>query len=129
MNKVIIIGRLGQDAEVKNINGTNIVNFSVATSEKWKDKQGQMQEKTEWHSVSAFNKDSLAPYLVKGTQVSIDGSIRYSKSGEGDSVKYFTTINAQRIELLGSGSQSTTPSQGIAQPSTQESEGNMDLPF
>ena len=84
INKVILIGNLGRDPEVRfSQDGTKIVNFSVATSERWKDKQtGEPREKTEWHRVVLFNErlaDVAEKYLKKGSKVYIEGALQTSK--------------------------------------------------
>lgn len=83
VNKVIILGRLGNDPEVRNFqNGGQVVNFRVATSDRYKDKDGNQQERTEWHSVAIFN-DKLgeiaARYLRKGAQVYLEGQLQTRK--------------------------------------------------
>ena len=79
VNKVILIGRLGSDVEYKQTqSGSPIAKLSLATSDKWKDKQGQPQEKTEWHRVILWNKlaDIANQYLVKGSQVYLEGKLQ-----------------------------------------------------
>ena len=76
LNKVILIGRLGRDPECRYMpNGEAVCNFSVATSEKWKDQSGQPKERTEWHSITMYRKlaEIAAQYLKKGSQVYIEG--------------------------------------------------------
>jgi single-strand DNA-binding protein len=94
VNKAIIIGRLGNDPDLKDTrNGGQIANLSVATSETWKDKSGEKQERTEWHRVVIFN-ENLAKlagqYLGKGDQVYLEGSIRTRKY-EKDGIEKYTT--------------------------------------
>ena len=94
VNKAIIIGRLGNDPDIKDTrNGGQIANLSIATSETWKDKSGEKQERTEWHRVVIFN-ENLAKlagqYLSKGDQVYLEGSIRTRKY-EKDGVEKYTT--------------------------------------
>lgn len=105
MNRVVLIGNLGADADLKVFgDGNSVLNFSVATSEKWTDKtSGEKKEKTEWHRCKKFGKSgALAEYLKKGTKVAVEGSVRYG-SYEKDGVKQYTTeINVDRLELLGS---------------------------
>lgn len=83
VNKVIIVGNLGKDPEVRNFqNGGKVVNLRLATSETWKDKQGQKQEKTEWHSVAIFNEklgEIAEKYLRKGSKVYIEGKLETRK--------------------------------------------------
>ena len=79
VNKVILIGHLGQDPEVKAMsNGKSVCNFSLATSESWKDKNGQKTEKTEWHRIVMFGKvaDICGQYLQKGSQIYIEGKLQ-----------------------------------------------------
>ena len=83
VNKVIIVGNLGSDPEVKQFaNGGSVTRIAVATSEQWNDKQtGERREQTEWHRISLFNKlgEIAAQYLRKGSQVYIEGSLRTNK--------------------------------------------------
>lgn len=94
INKVTLLGRLGKDAEVKSFdNGNSVINFSLATSEIYKDKEGNKQEQTEWHNVAYFVKNySIAEYLKKGSLVYVDGQIKtrsYESNGEK---RYITEI-------------------------------------
>jgi single-strand DNA-binding protein len=95
LNKVELIGRLGKDPEVKTLqNGSPVANFSVATSEKWKDKRsGEMQEKTEWHNIVVWNEKTIEfieKYLNKGDLVRIEGKIQ-TRSWEKDGEKKYAT--------------------------------------
>lgn len=106
LNKVMIIGHLGADPDVKALaSGSSVCNLSVATSEKWKDKKsGEMQEKTEWHRVSMFGKlaDVAADYLQKGDAVYIEGSLQTRKWQDNDgNDRYSTDIKAFRMLMLG----------------------------
>lgn len=105
VNKVILVGHLGRDPEVKYAaNGNAIASISVATSERWKDKQGQQQERTEWHRVKAFGRlaEIMGEYLTKGAQVYIEGSIRTDKyTGQDGAEKYATYIVASEMQMLG----------------------------
>jgi len=105
INKVILIGRLGRDPEVRNISDDRTVtNFSIATSEEWKDKDtGEKKERTEWHRIVAFNRlgEICAEYLSKGKMVYVEGRIQ-TRSWEQDGVtKYTTEIIASNIQFLG----------------------------
>lgn len=116
INKVIIVGHLGQDPEVKFMpSGGAVANVSVATSESWKDKQtGQPQERTEWHRVCFFNRlaEIVGEYLGKGSQVYIEGSLRTRKwQDQGGQDKYTTEIVASEMQMLG-GRAGTTETQG-----------------
>ena len=105
MNKVILIGNLGQDAELRYTpGGAAVTTLSLATTERWNDKDGGKQERTEWHRVILWGKtaESLAPYLLKGKQISVEGKIQTRKweDKEGND-RYTTEIRADRVELLG----------------------------
>ena len=105
VNKVILVGNLGNDPEVKYTQGgMAITTLSVATTSVRKDKDGQQIEKTEWHRVKLFGKlgEIAGEYLKKGRQVYIEGSIRYDKFTGTDGVeKYFTDIVADEMQMLG----------------------------
>ena len=108
VNKVILIGNLGADPDVKTTaGGTVITTLSVATSESWKDKQsGEQQERTEWHRVKLFGRlaEIAGEYLAKGRPVYIEGSIRTDKYTDKDGVqRYATDIIASELQMLGSG--------------------------
>ncbi|MGB3269899.1 MAG: single-stranded DNA-binding protein [Rhodanobacter sp.] len=107
VNKVILIGNLGSDPEVRSTGGgTTVCSFSLATSESWTDKQsGEKQERTEWHRIKIFGRlgEIAGEYLKKGRQVYIEGSIRTDKFTGKDGVeKYFTDIIANEMQMLGS---------------------------
>ena len=105
VNKVIIIGNLGKDAEIRyTASGTAVSTFSLATTDVWTDKAGQRQEKTEWHRVVLWGKaaESLGEYLVKGKQVYVEGRLQTRQWDDKDGNKRYTTeIRADRIVLLG----------------------------
>ncbi len=106
VNKVIIVGNLGRDPEVRYMpDGGAIANISVATTESWKDKSGEKQERTEWHRVAFFGKlaEIAGEYLKKGSQVYVEGSLRTRKwqDKEGKD-RYTTEIVADRMQMLGS---------------------------
>jgi len=106
VNKVIIIGNLGRDPETRYMpEGGAITNISVATTEKWKDKNGEMQEKTEWHRVAFFGKlaEIAGEYLKKGSQVYVEGRLQTRKWQDKDGQdKYMTEIVANQMQMLGS---------------------------
>jgi single-strand DNA-binding protein len=94
VNKVILIGNLGKDPEIRYTQaGEPIANFSLATNEAWTDKSGQKQERTEWHRVEVFGKPAqvVRDYLTKGRQVYLEGSIRYDEWTDKDGNKRNTT--------------------------------------
>lgn len=107
INKVILVGHLGKDPEVKYLpSGSAVANITVATSESWKDKQsGDKQERTEWHNVVFFNRlaEIVGEYLKKGAQVYVEGSLRTRKwqDKEGKD-RYTTEIVASEMQMLGS---------------------------
>jgi len=106
INKVILVGNLGNDPDVKATQGgTTITTISVATSEQWKDKQtGQAQERTEWHRVKFFGRlaEIAGDYLRKGSQVYIEGSLRTDKYTDKNGVERYTTdIIANEMQMLG----------------------------
>jgi single-strand DNA-binding protein len=106
VNKVIIVGNLGRDPETRYMpDGGAITNISVATTDKWKDKNGEMQEKTEWHRVAFFGKlaEIAGEYLKKGSQVYVEGRLQTRKWQDKDGAdKYTTEIVADRMQMLGS---------------------------
>jgi single-strand DNA-binding protein len=90
LNKVILIGNLGKDPEIRYTQqGEPIANFSLATSERWTDKSGQKQERTEWHRVEVFGKTAqiVRDYCSKGKQVYLEGSIKYDEWTDKDGNK------------------------------------------
>jgi len=106
INKVILVGNLGHDPDVSYTpSGTAKVRFSLATSERWRDKStGELEERTEWHRVIAWGKvgESCAEYLSKGRQVYVEGRLQ-TRQWEKDGVtKYTTEVIATEIKLLGS---------------------------
>jgi len=105
VNKVILIGNLGNDPEMKYTQGgMAICTLSLATTSVRKDKDGNQQEKTEWHRVKLFGKlgEIAGEYLKKGRSVYIEGSIRYDKfTGQDGVEKYFTDIVADEMQMLG----------------------------
>ncbi len=106
INKVILIGRLGQDPEVRYTpDGTAVANFSIATSEEWKDKNsGEKKERTEWHKIVAWRRlgEICGEYLSKGRQVYIEGRIQTRSWDDKDGNKRYTTeIIATDVQFLG----------------------------
>ncbi len=104
VNKVMVVGHLGQNAELKYTpSGAAVSTLSVATSESWKDKAGAKQEKTEWHRIVVWGKTAevLAEYLTKGRLVCVEGKLQ-TRTWEKDGQKRYTTeIRADRVTLLG----------------------------
>ena len=106
VNKVILIGNLGRDPETRYTTGGDAVtNLNIATSEQWKDKSGEKQERTEWHRVVLFGRQAeiAGEYLKKGRSVYIEGRLQTRKYTDKDGVeKYSTEVVADRMQLLGS---------------------------
>lgn len=108
LNKAQVIGNIGKDAEVRyTAGGTAVANFSLATSEQWRDKEsGEKKERTEWHKIVVWGKtaEALSPYLLKGKQVYVEGALQTRKWQDKDgNDKYTTEIRSDRIVLLGGG--------------------------
>ena len=107
LNKVILIGRLGKDPEVRYMpNGEAVCNFSVATSESWKDQNGQRQERTEWHNITMYRRlaEIAGQYLKKGSQVYLEGRIqsrKYTDKNGAERTAY--DIIANEMKMLGGG--------------------------
>lgn len=121
LNKVILIGRLGRDPETRYMpNGEAVCNFSVATSEKYTDKNGQRQEATEWHNVTMYRKlaEIAGKYLTKGSQVYLEGKIQSRKYQGKDGIERTAyEIIANEMKMLGGNSQA-------AQEQPKQAQGN-----
>ena len=117
VNKVILVGNLGKDPEVRYTQtGSAVANFSIATSEQWNDRDGKKQERTEWHNIVVWGKQAehCGQYLSKGRQVYVEGSIRTrSYDDKSGNKRYITEIVAQRIQFLGGGGGTRLPQQGM----------------
>ena len=107
VNKVILVGNLGRDAELRYTpGGAAVATLNLATTEVWNDKGGQRQEKTEWHRIVLWGKqaESLQEYLTKGKQIYVEGRLQTRQWDDKDGNKRYTTeIKADRITLLGGG--------------------------
>jgi len=127
VNKVIIVGNLGQNPETRQMpSGGAVTNISVATSETWKDKQtGEKKERTEWHRVVFFNRlaEVVAQYLTKGSKVYIEGQLRTRKwQADDGSDRYSTEILAREMQMLDSrqNTQSNTSQSNTSQTDAHE---------
>ena len=145
LNKVLLIGRLGADPEVKQmVNGKSVARLSLATSQSWKDKNTcEKKEKTEWHRVVVFNEglvNVVQQYLKKGAQVYVEGqlSTRKWKDEQSGQDKYSTEILIQgynsSLTMLGGGNQNSIPSQDSKQNfddnnSIAQNDMDDDIPF
>ena len=126
LNKVLLIGRLGADPEIKQmVNGKSVARLSLATSQSWKDKStGEKKEKTEWHRVVVFNEglvNVVQQYLKKGAQIYVEGQLntRKWKDEQSGQDKYSTEVVIQgynsSLTMLGGGNQNSMPSQDTKQ--------------
>lgn len=140
LNKAQIIGRLGNEPEVRYMpNGEAVANLSVATSERWKDKQGQPQEKTEWHRITMYRRQAevAGDYLKKGSLVYIEGRLETRKWQDNNGQdRYTTEIIADRMKMLeGRQDGQAAPKQNGSQPAQNmqqnmtEPEFDQEIPF
>ena len=140
VNKVILLGNLGRDPEVKyTASGVPVAKFSVATNERFKDRQGQWQDRTEWHNVVAWHRlaEIVGEYCREGSKLYVEGKLQTStwEDRQNGGKKYRTEIVARDIVLLGSkddgqGTSGETPSEeSTLQPTPAESEAGDEIPF
>lgn len=141
INKVILVGNLGKDPEVRHLeNGASVANFPLATTETYKDKNGNRQDQTEWHNIVLWRglAQIAEKYLSKGSQVYIEGKIRSRSWQDKDgNTRYTTEIVGDNMTMLGGRSNDNSPSKGAeavseakAQPVQKDSnEEDDDLPF
>lgn len=105
VNKVILVGNIGQDPEVRYMpNGNAVANLSLATSESWKDQQGQMQERTEWHRLTMYRRlaEIAGEYLRKGSQIYVEGKLQTRKwQDQQGQDRYTTEIIVDQMQMLG----------------------------
>ena len=138
VNKVILVGRLGADPQLKYTpSGRANVNFNLATNAVWKDQEGNQQEKTDWHRVSAWGKlaEIIGEWLKKGSYVYIEGRLQTRSYEDSNGVKkYITEVVATDLEMLGKKGEGAPASEEA--PSSEEvpmqegqQEGGEDLPF
>ena len=135
VNKVILIGNCGNDPEIRYMpSGGAVANFSIATSEKWKDKQtGESKEKTEWHRVVFFGKlaEIIEQYVHKGTKVYVEGKLQTRKwQDKGGTDHYTTEIIGGQMQLLGSKQgDSGYPAQSAQNPRQQSHSPQASMPM
>ena len=135
VNKVILIGNLGRDPDVRYMaSGDPVTNISIATSETWKDKNtGETKEKTEWHSVVFYRAlaDIVGKYLVKGSKIYIEGRLQTRKwQDQSGHDRYTTEIVANEMQMLDSkGTGQTQKTQQPQQPNRYDPTINEDIPF
>lgn len=136
VNKVILIGNLGRDPEVRfTQGGTAVANFTMATTERWSDPSGEKKEKTEWHRVVVWGKQAeiAGEYLRKGKQVYVEGSLQTREWTDREGQKRYTTeVRAQRFQLLGRADDRSQVPAGSAVEEVAEPSGGFqedDIPF
>lgn len=128
VNKAIIVGNLGRDPEMRYLpSGEAVANLAIATTDKYKNKSGEMVESTEWHKVSFFGRlgEVCGEYLKKGSQVYIEGSLKTRKYTDKDGVeKYATEIRGDRMQMLGSkGNEGAAQHPASQRPSSSAPQG------
>jgi len=128
INKVILVGNLGQDPDTKAMpSGMTVCNLRIATSESWKDKQsGEMKEQTEWHSVALFGRlaEVAGEYLRKGSQVYIEGRLRTRKwQDKSGNDRYTTEIVGNEMQMLGGGGRGLAGGEGRSSGSSRAAAG------
>ncbi len=138
VNKVILIGNLGRDPEMKyTAEGVAICNITIATSERWKDNDGEQQEKTEWHRIVAFKRlaEIMGQFLKKGSQVYIQGKLQTRKwQDQNNQDRYTTEVVASDMLLLGArATESKEAPSGFRKPAEQKQStddfADDDIPF
>lgn len=104
LNKVILIGNVGKDPEVRFVGTDKVANFTLATTETWKDRNGEKKENTEWHNIVVWRNsaDVVEKYVKKGSQLYVEGKLTTRKwKDQSGNERYTTEIQAQSIQLLG----------------------------
>ena len=131
VNKVIVLGNLGKDPDVRHLpNGDAVCNFSLATTESWKDKNGQKQDKTEWHNIVLFRKlaEIAGEYLKKGRPAYIEGRLQTRKWTDKEGKERYTTeIIGEQMQMLG-GKDDAKPTAPEA-PKADFDDMENDIPF
>jgi single-strand DNA-binding protein len=132
VNRVILIGNLGRDPDLRYTpSGQPVAKFPIATSERWKDKDGQLQQRTDWHNIVAWGRQAevCKEYLKKGSPLYIEGRIQSRSYDDKDgNRKYITEIVANRIQMLGRKEEGPSEEGIPPEPETEEAEGD-DIPF
>lgn len=121
INKAIIVGNVGKDPEIRYMpNGEAVANFSIATSDSWKDKSGVKQERTEWHNVVAYRKlaDIIGQYVKSGMPLYIEGKLQTRKWEKDGITRYSTEIIADEMQMLGARAQDNDS--GYTKPQAQQ---------
>jgi len=125
MNKIILCGRLGKDPDVKDVNGVTLTKFSIATSKKFKDKQGNPQEQTTWHNIDTWAAlaDNCGKYLSKGRQVLVEGEIQNRQYEKEGVTCYATSVRASNVQFLGSASETAKDANASGPSELTKNEG------
>ena len=133
VNKVILVGNLGKDPETRYMpDGKAVCNFSIATSESWKDKSGEKKESTEWHRICMFGKlaEIAGEYLNKGSKVYIEGKLQTRKwQGQDGQDRYTTEIVANEMQMLDSKPSSDDQTSAGQYQAAKDGEFGDDIPF
>lgn len=138
VNKVILVGNLGKDPELRyTSSGVAVATFSVATNESWKDQEGNLQEKTQWHNIVAWRKlaEICGEYLKKGGKVYVEGKLQHRNYDDKNGVKrYVTEVVLDELVMLdsrggGGGSAPSTPEYQPPAAQEQQADKADDLPF
>lgn len=129
VNKVILVGNLGSDPEF--IDQHSICKFSLATTERWRSKEGVKKEETQWHNCVVFGKlaEFANSYLKKGSKIYLEGQIKYNSFEKDGVTKYSTSINTKEIKILDSKSEKTNHGVPEKTQSSNKDEDTDDLPF
>ena len=123
LNKVILIGNVGKDPEVRKFADTMVCNLTLATTEKYKDKQGNLQDATEWHNLQIWGKlgEIAEKYVKKGSQIYVEGKIKQeSYETEKGGKKYVTKIIVSELRLLGKKETSNTRAARVTEPKSDD---------
>ncbi len=135
INKVILVGNLGRDPEIRSTaSGTPVANLSLATNRKWKDRDGNLQERTEWHRIVVFGRQAevAGQYLARGRQIYVEGRIQTRSWEDPDTgeTRYSTEVVCERFQMLGRNdgngdAASASPSEAVPGPEPEDD----DIPF
>lgn len=127
INKIILIGNVGSAPEINNVGDTQVAKFTLATSETYKDKNGEKQTVTEWHNLAAWRglAKVVEQYVKKGAKLYVEGKITYRNYEKDGVKKYYTEIVVNNMEMLGGKQETNTGNQADIVPA----EKDMDLPF
>jgi single-strand DNA-binding protein len=133
VNKVILVGNLGKDPELRYTpSGQAVATFSLATGRKWKDKEGQMQDQTDWHNIVTWGRQAeiAKEYLKKGSPIFIEGRIQYRTYNDRDGNKrYITEIVAQSLQMLGRKGAEAAPEVPVETEVETPPASDEDIPF